>query len=187
MKTKQPDNSRKKKYWQNSDLIAIGTFAALDRSVGTLIVVLGGGMNLLAFIAKNMISTALLLILCYKVRKFGVITLYITTTFAVYFIVYGQPPVYGFSMLPLCLLADCMIYFFGGYKSSLGLLCGVAFYDLAVRVNSILWKIIVTREDVSLMGVGLIITAVSYLGCLIGLPLGLKLLKELRHAGIVRQ
>ena len=67
--------TRKKRYWQTRELIVIGTFAALIKVSTLLIAIAGGGMNPVSLLLKNMVATSLLIVLVYKVRKFGVLTL----------------------------------------------------------------------------------------------------------------
>lgn len=66
----------KKRYWQSRELITIGTFAALIEISTLLIAIAGGGMNPVTMVIKNIVATSLLIVLLYKVRKFGALTLF---------------------------------------------------------------------------------------------------------------
>jgi energy-coupling factor transport system substrate-specific component len=177
-----------KKYWENIDLITIGTFAALIKVSGYLITICGGGMNPIAFILKNIMITALTIVLCYKVRKFGTLSLYLIITFLFGLIITGGGGHVSFPMLLLgAFLSDGIIMLFGGYKKSFALMSGVIFFDTFSRFIGFIMLYFTARENVMLMIMPMIIVTIGYLGCLLGLPTGLLLLKELRHAGIVRK
>ena len=63
-------------YWAPSELILIGTFTGLIKISTMLIALAGGGMNPVTLVLKNTVATSLLIILVYKIKKFGVLTLF---------------------------------------------------------------------------------------------------------------
>ena len=76
-----------------------------------------------------------------------------------------------------------------GYGAAVGaVLVGVAFYDLIGRAISLGYSFIHARENMAMVAVAGVFIVLGYLGCLvIGLPCGAKFVKELRHAGIIRE
>jgi energy-coupling factor transport system substrate-specific component len=176
------------KRWENIDLITIGTFAALIKVSSYLITVCGGGMNPIAFILKNIMVTALTVVLCHKVRKFGTLSLYLTISFLFGVVITGGGGHIAFPVMLIgALMADGLIMLFGGYRKTLALLVGVAFYDLFSRFIGFAISYLTVRENKEMMVMALVVVGIGYIGCLIGLPSGILLLKELRHAGIVRK
>jgi hypothetical protein len=84
-------------------------------------------------------------------------------------------------------ISDALIVLCGGYKNTFALLCGIAFFDLTFRAGSLFYSYLHVREDPALIIIPAIMVTIGYFGCILGLPGGFLLLKELRHAGIVRQ
>ena len=86
------------------------------------------------------------------------------------------------------LVADGLIALCGGYRKIWAVLLGVAIYDAFGRLFGLAMSFLMARENVGMVGVGAVIVAFGYLGCLfVGLPCGAKFVKELRHAGIIRE
>ena len=86
------------------------------------------------------------------------------------------------------LVADALIALCGGYRKLWAVLLGVAIYDAFGRLIGLAMSFLMARENVGMVGVGAVIVAFGYLGCLlVGLPCGAKFVKELRHAGIIRE
>lgn len=174
-------------YWENIDLITVGTFAALIRVSTYLISICGGGMNPLAFILKNIIATSLMVVLCHKVTRFGVLTLYSTVTYLFSMIISGSVMLSIPVILVCALLADALIYF-GGRKKRLGaVLFAVIFYEVGTKLFGLVYSFLFVREDIRLLIMPAVVVSIGLIGSFIGLFSGAKLLKELRHAGIIRK
>jgi energy-coupling factor transport system substrate-specific component len=176
-------------YWKTEDLIVVGLFTALNRVASLLVSLLGGGMNPITMILKNAVSTALLVVLVSRVRRFGILVLYTLISHAVGFLISGG---YMISLLPAFLLAglisDTLITATGGYRKLSAVVFGVILYDLLGRVLSLAFSWLVLRESPAMFMIGAAIVAVGYIGCLlIGVPCGIRFVKELRHAGIIRE
>lgn len=180
---------RKSFYWDTESLIVVGLFTALGKAASLLVALLGGGMNPVTLLLKNGIATALLVVMVARVRKFGALMLYTLVAQVVSFLMTGGIMV---STLPLYLLgalvADGLIALCGGYRKIWAVLLGVAIYDAFGRVFGLAMSFLMARENVGMVGVSAVIVAFGYLGCLVvGLPCGAKFVKELRHAGIIRE
>lgn len=176
-------------YWDTESLIVVGLFTALGKAASLLVALLGGGMNPVTLLLKNGIATALLVVMLARVRRFGTLALYTLVAQVISFLMTGGIMV---GTLPFYLLgalaADALIACCGGYRRIGAVLLGVAVYDALGRMLSIALSFLMARENVGMVGVGAAIVTFGYLGCLlIGLPCGAKFVKELRHAGIIRE
>jgi energy-coupling factor transport system substrate-specific component len=173
-------------YWDAGDLVVIGTFAALGKAASLLVALAGGGMNPVSLVAKNVIATAMLVVLVHRVPKFGVLTLYVLITGLTSALLMGA----GLMTLPGFLAAgvicDGLIRLCGGYRRSWAILAGVGAFELLARLISLGIGYLGAREDIRFFIMAAVIVMLGYLGCLIGLGAGLRFVKELRHAGIIR-
>lgn len=176
-------------YWDTESLVVVGLFTALSKVVSLMVALLGGGMNPFTLFLKNGIATALLVVLVARVRQFGVLALYVLVGQVISFLIAGG----GMSMLLPCFLiaafvSDALIAACGGYRRIGAVLAGVAFYDFIGRAISLGYSFLHARENMAMVAVAGVFIALGYLGCLvIGLPCGAKFVKELRHAGIIRE
>lgn len=176
-------------YWDTESLVAVGLFTALAKVVSLMVALLGGGMNPLTLFLKNGIATALLVVLVARVRKFGVLALYVLVGQVISFLIAGG----GMSLLlpgflVAALLSDALIATFGGYRRIGAVQAGVAVYDFLGRALSLGYSFLHARENLAMVAVAGVFIVLGYLGCLlIGLPCGAKFAKELRHAGIIRE
>lgn len=171
--------------WEVRDLAAIGIFAAIAKVSSLMVALAGGGMNPLTLVLKNLVFTALLLVLMFKVRKFGTLILFILVNLIFTAMLMGA----GFALLPPMLLAglcaESAIAALGGYRRSAILILGVALFDLLFKLGSVGLSWLFVREQPQLMWLMTIMVAIGYSGALLGLLAGVRLVKEMRHAGII--
>ncbi len=179
--------SNKLFHWENIDLISVGTFAALIRVSTYLITICGGGMNPISFIIKNIIITSLVVVLCHKVPKFGVLTLYSIVNYLFSLIITGSFALSIPVVLCCALLGDCFIYFGRKINQLFSILLAVLFYELGTKLIGFLYSIFFVREDIRLLIMPAIVVSIGCIGSVIGIFAGKSLLKELRHAGIIRK
>ncbi|MEF2146366.1 MAG: MptD family putative ECF transporter S component [Desulfovibrionaceae bacterium] len=175
------------KNWPVRDLIMIGIFAAIIKISSLVVAFAGGGMNPLTLLLKNAIHTTLLVVLLYKVRRFGTLTLFVCVSAVVGLLLMGG----GITLLPAMivagLLAEAFIVLFGGYANTFALLFGVALFDLLTKSLSLGMSWLMMREQPALLVTVSLMVTVGYVGSLMGLGGGVMFVKELRHAGIVRR
>ena len=145
-------------YWSARELVVLGVFSAAAKLSTLLVALVGGGMNPVSLLAKNLIFTTLLVVMLYKVRKPGTLALFVLVNMLI-------------SMLLL-----------GGSVT----LLGVAVYDLTSKVFSLGVSWLFMRESPALLYVIVPIVVIGYVGSLCGLFSGVRAVRELRHAGIVR-
>ena len=74
----------------------------------------------------------------------------------------------------------------GGVSKKYAAVIGVAAFDLSYRVLSLSIAYLMMRETPEIIYMVIPIIAVGYAGAVIGLFTGIKAVKELRYAGIVR-
>ncbi|MGB9500072.1 MAG: MptD family putative ECF transporter S component [Dissulfuribacterales bacterium] len=177
----------KKRYWQVRELIVIGIFAALIKVSTLLIAIAGGGMNPVTLVLKNIVATSLLVVLLYKVRKFGVLTLFVMVSSVVSLLLMGGNMITVPGMLIAGLTCDCLIVVAGGYKRTWSLIAGIGLFDFLSRAITLGCSYLTFREEPKLFIMGVVVVTIGYLGCLLGLGSGVFFVKELKHAGIIRE
>ncbi|WDN88606.1 hypothetical protein BuS5_01574 [Desulfosarcina sp. BuS5] len=182
-----PEHLPKKRYWQVRELIVIGIFAALIKVSTLLIAIAGGSMNPVTLVLKNIVATSLLVVLLYKVRKFGVLTLFVMVSSVVSLLLMGGNMITVPGMLIAGLVCDCLIVVAGGYKRTWSLIAGIGLFDFLSRAITLGYSYLTFREEPKLFIMGVIVVTIGYLGCLLGLGSGVFFVKELKHAGIIRE
>ncbi|MFH1060095.1 MAG: MptD family putative ECF transporter S component [Pseudomonadota bacterium] len=173
-------------YWQPRELILVGAFAALTKLAGVVIALAGGGMNPLSLALKNTVATVLLVVLLLKAPKFGVLTLYVVSQSVFSLLLMGGSLMLLPGLLPAGILGDLLIRALGGYRRTWAVLVGVGVFDLLSKAIALGFSFLAFREDPRLFIMPAIFIGLGYLGSLLGLVGGLKFVKELRHAGLIR-
>lgn len=179
----------KKFYWTTEHLVLVGIFSALIRLSSLAIGLVGGGPNPVSLFVRSGLTTALLIVLVCRVRKFGVLCLYCFVNIVISFFMSGSVLIFlAPANIIAALASDLVIAAAGGYKNTLSVLAGVALYDLLSRGIALGFSFLVMRENLQLVAAGAMMIVLGYLGSLIvGLPAGYKFVKELRHAGLIRE
>lgn len=88
-------------YWSARELVVLGVFAAAAKLSTLLVALVGGGMNPVSLLAKNLIFTTLLVVMLYKVRKPGTLALFVLVNMLISMLLLGA----GVTLLPAMLLA----------------------------------------------------------------------------------
>lgn len=179
MKNKQP-------YWEMRELVVIGVFTAVTKVSSILVALVGGGMNPLTLILKNLLFTTLTIVLLYKVRKFGALILFLLVNVIVSMLLMGGALFLIPPMIIAGLAAEGIILGLGGYKKSINLMIGVGLYDLMFKAGSVGISWLYMREQQEMVIMSAIIVGIGYVGALMGLFTGARFVKELRHACIIR-
>ncbi len=179
-------NQKKEPYWKLQDLVTIGVFAAVTKVSSLLVALVGGGMNPLTMILKNLVFTTLVVVLLYKVRKFGTLLLFVLVSTIISMLLMGGNLFLLPPMLLAGLLAEGIIVVSGGYTKSLQLLIGVGLYDLLYKSSALALSWLYMREQPELLVMATIAVVIGYLGSIIGLFTGMLFVRELRHACIIR-
>ncbi len=174
-------------HWNTRELVLIGTFAALIKLITLTVSLMGGGMNPVTLLLKNIVATALLVVLFHKVPRVGVLTLYVLQQAIIMMMLMGS----GLIILPGYLVAALLVeggaHLLGGYRNTWAILLSIGLYDLFSRAISLGLSWLFMRENSALFLAAFTIIAVGYLGCLIGLRTGVRFVREFRHAGFIRE
>lgn len=172
--------------WGARDLVVIGVFAATAKLSTVLIAMVGGGMNPVSLLLKNVVFTTLLVIMLYKVRQPGTLSLFVIVSALVNFLLLGGNVTLIPPMLVAALVSEAVMKFVKSLGWEGAVFWGVGCFDFLSKGLSLAVSYLMMRESPALMAVVLPIVLIGYAGSLIGLYTGYRSMKELRHAGIVR-
>lgn len=172
--------------WGARDLVVIGVFAATAKLSTVLIAMVGGGMNPVSLLLKNVVFTTLLVIMLYKVRQPGTLSLFVIVSAMVNFLLLGGNVTLIPPMLAAALVSEAVMKFVKSLGWKGAVFWGVGCFDFLSKGLSLAVSYLMMRESPALMAVVLPIVLIGYAGSLIGLYTGYRSMKELRHAGIVR-
>jgi len=172
--------------WGARDLVVIGVFAATAKLSTVLIAMVGGGMNPVSLLLKNVVYTTLLVIMLYKVRQPGTLSLFVIVSALVNFLLLGGNVTLIPPMLVAALVSEAVMKFVKSLGWKGAVFWGVGCFDFLSKGLSLAVSYLMMRESPALMAVVLPIVLIGYAGSLIGLYTGYRSMKELRHAGIVR-
>lgn len=172
--------------WGARDLVVIGVFAATAKLSTVLIAMVGGGMNPVSLLFKNVVFTTLLVIMLYKVRQPGTLTLFVIVSALVNFLLLGGNVTLIPPMLAAALASEVVMKFVKSFGWKGAVFWGGGCFDFLSKGLSLAVSYLMMRESPALMAVVLPIVLIGYAGSLLGLYTGFRSMKELRHAGIVR-
>ena len=172
--------------WGARDLVVIGVFAATAKLSTVLIAMVGGGVNPVSLLLKNVVFTTLLVIMLYKVRQPGTLSLFVIVSALVNFLLLGGNVTLIPPMLVAALVSEAVMKFVKSLGWKGAVFWGVGCFDFLSKGLSLAVSYLMMRESPALMAVVLPIVLIGYAGSLIGLYTGYRSMKELRHAGIVR-
>ncbi len=178
-----PNTSR----WTVQDLVVIGVFSAAAKISSILVTIMGGGPNPLGFIAKNLIFTTMLVVMLYRVRKELTLSLFVCINLIISMLLLGASVTSIATALGAALIAEACVYISGGMQKKWGPVLAVAIYDILFKVFSLFVTWLYSRENPAMLVPVIIIVSIGYIGAFMGLFVGVKTVKELKHAGIIRE
>lgn len=171
-------------FWHVRELVMLGVFSAAAK-VSTLVVALiGGGMNPISLMAKNAVFTTLLLVLLFKIRKPGTLSLFMAVNFLISLLLLGGSVTLLVPLIVGALVAEGATWACGGMKEPWGPFVAAGVYDVVFKVLSLGVTWLFARENPALLYVVVPFVAFGYLGSVLGLFTGWKAVKELRRAGL---
>ena len=97
--------------WGARDLVVIGVFAATAKLSTVLIAMVGGGMNPVSLLLKNVVFTTLLVVMLYKVRQPGTLSLFVIVSALVNFLLLGGNVTLIPPMLVAALVSEAVMKF----------------------------------------------------------------------------
>ena len=173
--------------WSAQELVVVGVFAAASKVSTLLIALAGGGMNPVSLIGKNLVFTTLLVVMLCKVRRPGTLFLFTVINIIVSMLLLGASVTLLPPMLMAALLAEAVMWS-GRHAEGVGnAVLGAAVFDLVTKVLSLGVSWLFMRENPALMVMVVPFVLIGYLGSVGGLFSGVKAVRELRHAGIIRE
>ena len=173
--------------WNAQDLVVIGVFAAASKVTTLLVALAGGGMNPISLMGKNLVFTMLLVIMLCRVNRPGTLFLFTVINMIVSMLLLGASVTLLPPMLISALAAELAMLAMRDSTSVGTKVLGAAVFDLTTKVGSLGLSWLFMRENPAMMLMIVPFVAIGYLGSLGGLFTGVKAVKELRHAGIIRQ
>ncbi len=179
--------AQKASRWSVQDLVVIGVFSAAAKISSILVTIMGGGPNPIGFIAKNLIFTTMLVVMLYRVRKELTLSLFVCINLIISMLLLGASVTSIATALGAALIAEGIVYITGGIQKSWGPVLAVAIYDILFKVFSLFATWLYSRENPAMLIPVIIIVSIGYIGAFLGLFVGVKTVKELKHAGIIRE
>lgn len=173
------------RHWTTQELVTIGVFASVIKASSLLVAFMGGGMNPVTLMAKNCLYTMLLLTLLHKVPKLGTLTLVTMVTAFVSILLMGQGILHTPGAFLACFVAELAIWALGGYGSTRNLVLGVLIYESCAKILGLVMSYLSLREQPAMLIPIMIFLSIGAMGSLLGLYLGTKFTRELRHASII--
>ena len=176
----------RQRYWSARDLVVLGVFAAAAKLSSILIALAGGGMNPVTLLLKNLVFTTLIVVMLCKVRKPGTLFLFTCVNMVISLLLLGGSVTLIPTALAAAVLGELAMMAAGGINSRLGVYVGVGVSDLAAKALSLGVSFLYMRETPGMVWVVVPFVLIGYIGSVAGLVSGHKVVKELRHAGIVQ-
>ena len=173
--------------WSARELVVIGIFAAASKVTTLLVALAGGGMNPLSLMGKNLIFTMLLIVMLCKVSRPGTLTLFTAINILVSMLLMGASVTLIPPMFVAALLGELAMWPGRRSASVWPKVAAAAVFDIVTKVLALGVSWLMTRENPAVMLMVLPFTIIGYLGSLGGLYAGVRAVRELRHAGIIRQ
>ncbi|UQZ91126.1 hypothetical protein C4J81_01920 [Deltaproteobacteria bacterium Smac51] len=174
-------------FFETRDLVTIGLFAGAAKACTLILALMGGGMNPFTMVLKSIVFAALWVVMLTKVPKTGTLTLANTVAGLLGFFLLGQAVISLPALLAATVVVEILVRLAGGLeKGPYMAALAVGLSELAMRLINIFFTWLAAREQPALMIMVAVISSFSYLGILGGLAAGVKMVKELRHAGLIQ-
>jgi energy-coupling factor transport system substrate-specific component len=173
--------------WSARELVVIGVFAAASKVTTLLIAMAGGGMNPLSLMGKNLVFTMLLIVMLCKVDRPGTLLLFTVINCLVSMLLLGASITLLPAMFAGALAAEGFMLFGRNRGSLWNSVLGAAVFDIVSKFSAIGVSWLLMRENPAMIIVSALFVAIGYLGSVGGLFTGVHAVRELRHAGIIRQ
>lgn len=169
------------------ELVTIGLFAGAAKAVSLIIALIGGGPNPITLLVRNAMWAALWMVLLIKVTRPGTLTLATVVSALLGLFLMGSSMLSLPGTIAACIIAEVfMLAVLPVGGPVLAAAVGIAVSEFLKRVVSLALGYLAVREQPALMIPSIIIMGFSYVGILIGLMGGFRMVKELRHAGLIQ-
>lgn len=169
------------------ELVTIGLFAGAAKAASLVVALAGGGMNPITLILKNAVMAALWLILLIKVQRPGTLTLANVVAALLGLFLLGSAMLSLLGIIIACIITEILMLAMTPIGNRVFVAAaGVAFSELLTRGVSLFIRYLAVREQPELLIPALIIVAIGYIGVIAGVLGGGRMVKELRHAGLIQ-
>lgn len=128
------------------ELIIIGVFAATAKVSTVLIAMVGGGMNPLSLLLKNMVFTTLLVVMLFKVCRPGTLCLFVIVSSVVNFLLLGGNLTLIPPMLLAAVIAELLMRFIQKNNLLGAVYWGVGCFDLLCKFGSLGTSFLMMRD-----------------------------------------
>lgn len=173
-------------WFETRDLVTIGLFAGAAKASTLTLALAGGGMNPVTMVLKSAVFSALWVVMLTKVPKIGALTLANTVAGLLGLFLLGQAVISLPALIAATVATEMLIRRLGGLGRPGLVALAVALSELAMRGINLLVSYLTVREQPGLLIMVVVISCLSYVGILIGLVGGTKMVGELRHAGLIQ-
>ena len=133
--------------WGARDLVVIGVFAATAKLSTVLIAMVGGGMNPVSLLLKNVVFTTLLVIMLYKVRQPGTLSLFVIVSALVNFLLLGGNVTLIPPMLAAALVSEAVMKFVKSLGWKGAVFWGVGCFDFLSKGLSLAVSYLMMRDS----------------------------------------
>lgn len=169
------------------ELVTIGLFAGAAKAVSLMVALMGGGPNPVTLLLRNAIWAALWMILLIKVTRPGTLTLATVVSALLGLFLFGSSMLSLPGTIAACLVAEVFMLALAPLGSPVfTAVVGIAISEILKRGVSLGMGYLALREQPALLIPSIIIMGFSYIGILVGLAGGFRMVKELRHAGLIQ-
>ncbi len=173
--------------WSAHELVVVGIFAAASKVTTLLVALAGGGMNPISLMGKNLIFTMLLIVMLCKVSRPGTLMLFTVINIIVSMLLMGASVTLLPPLLAGALLGELSMWPCRNSNRLWPKVIGAAVFDIVTKVLSLCVSYLITRENAGMMVMVVPFVTIGYIGSLGGLYTGVRAVRELQHAGIIRQ
>ena len=172
-------------HWSTRELVTIGVFATVIKASAIMVAYMGGGMNPVTLAAKNCLYVVLMLVLLHKVPRLGTMTLAVSITALVSLLLMGQGVMHAPGAVAGAILGEALILLMGGYGKTRNIVAGIITAELSTKAIGLGLSWLAMREQPGLLVTAALFVLIGAVGTFIGAFVGVRFMKELRHAGII--
>lgn len=172
-------------HWTTRELVTIGIFATVIKASAIMVAYMGGGMNPVTLAAKNCLYVTLMIVLLHKVPRPWTMTLAVAMTALVSLLLMGQGALHAPGAIVGAVIGEGLILALGGYGKTRNLVAGIITAELLAKAFSLGVSWLAMREQPAMLIPATIFVIIGAVGTILGAFVGVRFMKELRHAGII--
>jgi energy-coupling factor transport system substrate-specific component len=171
--------------WTVRELVIVGVVATIMKAATIMVTYMGGGMNPLALAVKNCLYVTLMIVLLHKVPKTWTMTLAVGITTLVSLLLMGHGVLLGPAALAASVIGEGIISALGGYGRTRNIIAGILTAELLSKVLGLTMTWLTMREQPAMLIAAGAFISMGVIGTFLGAFVGVRFMRELRHAGII--